>query len=220
MSLHTHAVSPFLYKLMLQVHSSHVHILLQHSPTAYSLNFFLQQLSCHPCLQAEEASTGRAAAQQEAADAKAQVCVCMRVYACVCAPGGLPRNKKQRMQRHRCVCVYACVCVCVCTGRAAAQQEAADAKAQVCVYAFVCVCVCVCAGWAAMQQEAAGAKAQVCVCACVCVCSCASTINVLLDHVWGWPELHIYGVYTVFLAGKPPNIRSYTVYIYKRFWPP
>jgi hypothetical protein len=162
MSLHTHAVSPFLYKLMLQVHSSHVHILLQHSPTAYSLNFFLQQLSCHPCLQAEEASTGRAAAQ----------------------------------------------------------QEAADAKAQVCVYAFVCVCVCVCAGWAAMQQEAAGAKAQVCVCACVCVCSCASTINVLLDHVWGWPELHIYGVYTVFLAGKPPNIRSYTVYIYKRFWPP
>jgi len=26
---------------------------------------------------------------------------------------------------------------------------------------------------------------------------------------------HIYGVFTVFLAGKSPNIRSYTVYIYR-----
>jgi len=26
--------------------------------------------------------------------------------------------------------------------------------------------------------------------------------------------VYIYGVYTVFLAGKPPNIRSYTVLIY------
>jgi len=141
MSLHTHAVSPFLYKLMLQVHSSHVHILLQHSPTAYSLNFFLQQLSCHPCLQAEEASTGRAAAQQEAADAKAQVCVCMRVYACVCAPGGLPRNKKQRMQRHRCVCMrlYACVCVCVPGGLPCNKKQ--QVQRHRCVYARVCVCV-------------------------------------------------------------------------------
>jgi len=30
----------------------------------------------------------------------------------------------------------------------------------------------------------------------------------------GWPEPYEYGVYTVFLAGKPPNIRSYMVYIY------
>jgi len=28
------------------------------------------------------------------------------------------------------------------------------------------------------------------------------------------PEPYIYGVYTVILAGKSPNIRSYTVYIY------
>ena len=32
-----------------------------------------------------------------------------------------------------------------------------------------------------------------------------------------WPTLRIYGVHTVFLAGKSPNKRSYTVYI--RFWP-
>ena len=33
-------------------------------------------------------------------------------------------------------------------------------------------------------------------------------------YVWGWPEPYMYGVYTVFLAGKSPNIQSYTVYIY------
>jgi hypothetical protein len=33
-------------------------------------------------------------------------------------------------------------------------------------------------------------------------------------YIKGWPEPYIYGVYTVFLAGKSPNIRSYTVYIY------
>ena len=45
-------------------------------------------------------------------------------------------------------------------------------------------------------------------------------------HLQGWPEPYIYGVYTVFLAGESPNIRSYTVYIYgfgqpytfARFW--
>ena len=30
----------------------------------------------------------------------------------------------------------------------------------------------------------------------------------------GWPEPHIYSVHTVFLAGKSPNIRSYTVHIH------
>jgi len=33
-------------------------------------------------------------------------------------------------------------------------------------------------------------------------------------YMQGWPGPFIYGVYTVFLAGKSPNIRSYTVYIY------
>ena len=33
-------------------------------------------------------------------------------------------------------------------------------------------------------------------------------------NVQGWPEPYIYGVYTVYLAGKSPYIRSYTVYIY------
>jgi hypothetical protein len=32
-------------------------------------------------------------------------------------------------------------------------------------------------------------------------------------HVKGWPEPYIYGGYTVFLAGKSPNIRSYTVHM-------
>jgi hypothetical protein len=30
----------------------------------------------------------------------------------------------------------------------------------------------------------------------------------------GWQGQYIYGVYAVFLAGKSPNIRSYTLYIY------
>ena len=35
-----------------------------------------------------------------------------------------------------------------------------------------------------------------------------------------WPEPYIHGVFTVFWAGKPPNVRSYTVYsVYIRFWP-
>jgi len=29
----------------------------------------------------------------------------------------------------------------------------------------------------------------------------------------------MYGLHTVFLAGKSPNIRSYTVYVYIGFWP-
>jgi hypothetical protein len=36
----------------------------------------------------------------------------------------------------------------------------------------------------------------------------------------GQKHIYIYGVYTVFLAGKSPNIRSYTVHIGIRFWPP
>jgi len=32
-------------------------------------------------------------------------------------------------------------------------------------------------------------------------------------YIQGWPEPHIYGVHTVFLAGESPNIRSHTVYI-------
>jgi hypothetical protein len=31
-------------------------------------------------------------------------------------------------------------------------------------------------------------------------------------HEQGWPELYVYGRNTVFMAGKSPNIRSYTVY--------
>jgi len=29
----------------------------------------------------------------------------------------------------------------------------------------------------------------------------------------------MYGVHAVFLAGKSPNTRSYTVYVYGQFWP-
>jgi hypothetical protein len=29
-----------------------------------------------------------------------------------------------------------------------------------------------------------------------------------------WPEPYVYGAHTVFLAGKSPSIRSYTVHIY------
>jgi len=35
--------------------------------------------------------------------------------------------------------------------------------------------------------------------------------GVLIDYAQGWPEPYIYGVYTVFMAGKPPNIQSYLV---------
>ena len=33
-------------------------------------------------------------------------------------------------------------------------------------------------------------------------------------YIQGWPKSYIYGVSTVFLAGKSVNVRSYTVYIY------
>ena len=33
-------------------------------------------------------------------------------------------------------------------------------------------------------------------------------------HEYDWPEPYMNGVYTVFLAGKSPDIRSFTVYKY------
>ena len=46
--------------------------------------------------------------------------------------------------------------------------------------------------------------------ACMC-------IFVLTMYVWGWPEPYIYSVYTAFLAGKSPNVWSYTVYTHSTF---
>ena len=43
---------------------------------------------------------------------------------------------------------------------------------------------------------------------------CASTTRAGQNHIY----IYIYGVCTVFLAGKSPNIRSY-IRIYIRFWP-
>ena len=37
---------------------------------------------------------------------------------------------------------------------------------------------------------------------------------VCIAHMQGWPEPHIYGSYTEFMAGKSPNIRPYTAHIY------
>jgi len=53
------------------------------------------------------------------------------------------------------------------------------------------------------------------VCACVCyndghVCACDFYDDVCV----GLPEPYTYGAYTVFWAGKSPDTRSYTVYIY------
>jgi len=39
-------------------------------------------------------------------------------------------------------------------------------------------------------------------------------ITSLTAKVQGWPEPYIYGVYTVYLAGKSPNIRCIYTYIY------
>ena len=39
-------------------------------------------------------------------------------------------------------------------------------------------------------------------------------VKMSFANVQGWPEPYVYGVNTVFLAGKSSNIRSYTVYIY------
>ena len=102
---------------------------------------------------------------------------------------------------HELVCVCVCVCVCLC----------------------VCVCACVCA--------CVRACVRVCVCVCVCVCvhswstSKWHPASFVCRHLFtpffqffslfqGWPEPYIIGVYTVFLAGKSPKLRSYTMYIY------
>ena len=41
----------------------------------------------------------------------------------------------------------------------------------------------------------------------------------LLQHAWGWPGPYIYGVYTVFLAGKLRYIYMGIYGVYIRFWP-
>jgi len=64
---------------------------------------------------------------------------------------------------------------------------------------YVCVCVrvlCVCA----------------CVCVYVCVCVCVLRTRYMIKV--GQNHIHIYGVYAVILAGKTPNVRSYTVHVY------
>jgi len=38
-------------------------------------------------------------------------------------------------------------------------------------------------------------------------------------YIYGLGQPYIYGVHTVYLAEKSPNIRSYTVYIGIWFWP-
>jgi hypothetical protein len=45
-------------------------------------------------------------------------------------------------------------------------------------------------------------------------CLCVGLPDICKPYYQGWPEPYIYGVYTVFLAGKSPYIRSCTVYIY------
>ena len=69
------------------------------------------------------------------------MCVCVRVYACVCAC--------VRVCARACVCDYVCVCVRVCVC--------------VCVRACVRVCVCVCV------RACVRVCVRACVRACVCV---------------------------------------------------
>ena len=46
-----------------------------------------------------------------------------------------------------------------------------------------------------------------------------TTYTCTYTHTESWPEPNIF-VYTKFLAGKPPNVRSYVIYgAYLRFWP-
>ena len=51
-----------------------------------------------------------------------------------------------------------------------------------------------------------------------CLCGREHSVRSILTPDSSGVELartiYIYGVYTVFLAGKSPNVRSYTVYIY------
>jgi len=87
--------------------------------------------------------------------------------------------------------------------------EAATSHAHMQVRLCACACVCVCA--------------RVCVC-CACIhtfvfmkhaqCHIPRLLT-LTNTCLGWAKtIYIHGVYTVILAGKSPNIRSHTVYIY------
>ena len=114
------------------------------------------------------------------------VCVCVRVCVRVCV----------------CLCVCVCVCVCVC------------ARVCACVCVFVCVCV----------QFKRILLAQLATLLCFHmgaaiifqVCMSMFGFSGVFRRVWYISRvgLYIYGVCTVFLAGKPPNIRSYTLNIY------
>jgi len=49
------------------------------------------------------------------------------------------------------------------------------------------------------------------------LCNIYLLCNVEISNKQGWPEPYIHGVYTVILAGKSPNRRSYGANT--RFWP-
>jgi len=116
--------------------------------------------------------------------------VCVRV--CVCA--------REHSRVHTCMCglvpAHTCVRVCICV------QKLASVKRNVCfmhVRENLCVhvsCMCIC-------------RMHVCENLCVhvgCMCVC----RVGQNHTF----IGVYGVHTVFSAGKSPYIRSYTVHTY------
>jgi hypothetical protein len=80
---------------------------------------------------------------------------------------------------------------------------------RVCIYMCVCACVYMCA--------------RVCVCVCVCAyfrvrVACLLYVQTSVCGISRVGQNHtfigIYGEHTVFLAGKLPYIRSYTVQMY------
>jgi len=117
------------------------------------------------------------------------VCVSVCVYVCVCV--------------HMCAYIYARVCVCLWV----------RVHVYMCVFMGVCACIYVCVHvymcvFRAVKDQRGNSEAQKgyqkghyfwC-----------SLRRVGHNHTY----IRIYGVYTIFLAGKLPYIRLYTVYIY------
>jgi len=138
-----------------------------------------------------------------------------------------------------CVCLCLCLCVCTCVGgydiiSSPCLKWGTPVCARLCVCVYVCVCVCACVGVHVIISSpclkwGTPVCARLCVCVCVRGCACHHQQSMPVScfcnqahhkrHESRVVQNHRFSVYTIFLAGKSPNLRPYAVYIFIRFWP-
>jgi len=143
------------------------------------------------------------------------LCVCVCVCVCVCA----------RVRACVCVCVCVCVCECVDLRRISHRLRKSRVSGQAWLLAFFhlrqadtsghspCNLTNRCTHCTVRQNSGAprNQKKTVYTHRHTHTPRIQTSMDQSVRHPWGWPEPYVYGVYTVYLAGKSPCIRSYTV---------